>query len=86
MMQIQLKFFASLREAVGTGQESLTLPTELKTAGQVRELLCQRGGVWAQALAEGRAVRIACNQEMADASTLISDGCELAFFPPVTGG
>ena len=86
MMQIQLKFFASLREAVGTGQESLTVPTELKTAGQVRELLRQRGGVWAQALAEGRAVRIACNQEMADASTLISDGCELAFFPPVTGG
>lgn len=85
-MQIQLKFFASLREAVGTGHESLTVPAELKTAGQVRDLLCQRGGVWAEALAQGRAVRIACNQEMAESSTVLTDGCELAFFPPVTGG
>lgn len=85
-MQIHLKFFASLREAVGIGQETLVVTSEIKTAGQVREFLCQRGGVWADALAEGRAVRIACNQEMADASTLVSDGCELAFFPPVTGG
>ncbi len=85
-MQIQLKFFASLREAVGTSQESLMVPAELKTAGQVRDFLCQRGGVWAEALAQGRAVRIACNQEMAEASTVLTDGCELAFFPPVTGG
>ena len=85
-MQIQLRFFASLREAVGTGQELLSLPTEVKTAGQVRDLLRQRGGVWAEALAEGRAVRIACNQAMAEPSTLLSEGCELAFFPPVTGG
>ena len=85
-MQIQLKFFASLREAVGTSHELLMVPAELKTAGQVRDFLCQRGGVWAEALAQGRAVRIACNQEMAEASTVLSDGCELAFFPPVTGG
>ena len=85
-MQIQLKFFASLREAVGTANESLMAPAELKTAGQVRDFLCQRGGVWAEALAQGRAVRIACNQEMAEASTVLTDGCELAFFPPVTGG
>lgn len=85
-MQIQLKFFASLREAVGTSHESLMVPAELKTAGQVRDFLCQRGGVWAEALAQGRAVRIACNQEMAEASTVLTDGCELAFFPPVTGG
>lgn len=85
-MQIQLKFFASLREAVGTGQESLTLPAGVSTAGQVRDFLRTRGGVWAEALAEGRALRIACNQQMADPSTQVSEGCELAFFPPVTGG
>lgn len=85
-MQIQLKFFASLREAVGTSAENLTLTSEIKTVGQVRELLQQRGGVWAEALAEGRAVRMACDQTMAVESTLLSEGCELAFFPPVTGG
>lgn len=85
-MQIQLKFFASLREAIGTGSESLVIPADVKTAGQVRELLRLRGGVWAEALAEGRALRIAVNQQMADASAPLAEGCELAFFPPVTGG
>lgn len=85
-MQIQLKFFASLREAVGTASETLTLPADVKTAGQVRQLLRARGGAWNEALAEGRALRIAVNQEMADASAALVDGCELAFFPPVTGG
>lgn len=85
-MQIQLKFFASLREAVGTGSERVTLPPEVKTAGQVRAFLCSRGGVWAEALADGKALRVACNQQMADATTLVNEGCELAFFPPVTGG
>ncbi len=85
-MQIQLRFFASLREAVGTAQESLELPADVNTAGQVRDYLRSRGGVWAEALADGRALRIACNQQMAEPSTPVTEGCELAFFPPVTGG
>ncbi len=85
-MQIQLRFFASLREAVGTAQETLDLPAGVTTAGQVRDFLRARGGSWAEALAEGRSLRIACNQQMAEASTPITEGCELAFFPPVTGG
>ena len=85
-MQIHLRFFASLREAVGTSQETLDLPADVKTANQVREHLRARGGVWAEALADGRALRMAYNQQMADPGTPLSDGCELAFFPPVTGG
>jgi molybdopterin synthase sulfur carrier subunit len=45
-----------------------------------------RGGVHAEALAPGRAVRSALNQKMCAESALLSDGDELAFFPPVTGG
>ena len=85
-MQIHLKFFASLREAVGTGSETVSLPDDVKTAGQARDFLRARGGVWAEALADGRALRIALNQQMADASASLTEGCELAFFPPVTGG
>ncbi len=85
-MQIQLKFFASLREAVGTASESLTLPAGVSTAGEVREFLRARGGAWAEALADSKALRIALNQQMTDASAKLSEGCELAFFPPVTGG
>ena len=85
-MQIHLKFFASLREAVGTGSEAVSLPADVKTAGQVRDFLRARGGVWAEALAEGRALRIALNQQMAEPAAALTEGCELAFFPPVTGG
>ncbi len=85
-MQIQLKFFASLREAVGAANESLTLPPGVVTAGEVRALLRARGGAWADALADSKALRIALNQQMTDASATLSEGCELAFFPPVTGG
>lgn len=85
-MHIQLRFFASVREKVGTAQEMLTVPDSVRTIGDVRTLLCKRGGVWAEALAEGRALRMAYNQQMMGAATLISEGCEVAFFPPVTGG
>lgn len=85
-MQIELRFFASVREAVGTGKETLRVPVEVQTVGQVRSLLQQRGGAWAEALAEGRALRMAFNQQMTGPDTPISEGGEVAFFPPVTGG
>jgi sulfur-carrier protein len=86
LRKVDVRFFASLREALGTGQELLILPAQVLTAGDARAYLRQRGGAWADALAEGRAVRIAYNQEMTDAGKLLEDGGELAFFPPVTGG
>ncbi|MBI1891752.1 MAG: molybdopterin converting factor subunit 1 [Burkholderiales bacterium] len=85
-MNIQLRFFASVREAVGTAQEKISLPDQIKTVGDVRQLLQQRGGAWAEALAEGRALRMALNQQMTDSAAVITEGCEVAFFPPVTGG
>ena len=85
-MNIQLRFFASVLEALGTSQETVVLPAEVLTVGDVRAFLCSRGGAWAEALAEGRALRMAYDQQMAVADTRISEGGEVAFFPPVTGG
>lgn len=85
-MKINLRYFASVREAVGIGQESLELPEGVRTLGAVRELLAARGGAWAKALSAQRPVRMACNQVMCDAGTVVQDGAEVAFFPPVTGG
>jgi sulfur-carrier protein len=85
-MRIHLKFFASVRETVGTGAETIDIPADFTTVGSLRAFLVARGGAWAQALAEGRALRMACNQQMCDASTALADGAEVAFFPPVTGG
>lgn len=85
-MQIQLRFFASVREALGTSQETVTLPSGIATVGEVRAYLRERGGAWADTLAEGRALRMAYNQVMTGPDTLVRDGGEVAFFPPVTGG
>ncbi len=83
---ISLRFFASVRETLGTSEEALTLPAGIATVGAVRLLLAARGGVWADALGEGRVLRTACNQVMCSPDAALQDGCEVAFFPPVTGG
>jgi sulfur-carrier protein len=83
-MKIQVRFFASLREALGA-QESVELPAR-STLADLRAALQQRGGRHAELLAPQRLVRCALNQVMADEAAVIEDGAEVAFFPPVTGG
>jgi len=83
-MKIQLRFFASIREAIGSGSE--TLDTAAATLAALRDELIARGGAHAEALARGRAVRVSINQTMADESAALTEGAEVAFFPPVTGG
>ncbi|MGC4365872.1 molybdopterin converting factor subunit 1 [Hydrogenophaga sp. R2] len=83
-MNIQLRFFASIREAVGTGSESLSTPAT--TLAALRDELIARGGPWAEALGRERAVRVSLNQTMADEAAALVEGAEVAFFPPVTGG
>jgi len=83
-MKIQLRYFASIREAIGSGSE--TLETSATSLDALRDELIARGGAHAEALARGRAVRVSLNQTMADESAALSEGAEVAFFPPVTGG
>ncbi|MCY1549150.1 Molybdopterin synthase sulfur carrier subunit [compost metagenome] len=83
-MKVQLRYFASIREAIGTGSESLE--TAAATLAALRDELIARGGAYAEVLAHGRAVRVALNQTMSDEAAALSDGAEVGFFPPVTGG
>ncbi len=83
-VSVTVRYFASLREALGAS-ELLLLPAGT-TLGAVRDRLIARGGRHAEALARGRALRCALNQVMADEASPVPEGAELAFFPPVTGG
>jgi sulfur-carrier protein len=83
-MKVRVRYFAALREALGAA-EDLDLPAG-QTLGDLRTALLARGGPHAAVLARGRAVRMALNQEMADETAVLSEGAEVAFFPPVTGG
>ncbi len=83
-MNIQLRYFASIREAIGTGSESVQ--TQAATLAALRAELVARGGAYADALAPGKAVRVALNQAMSDETAPLAEGVEVGFFPPVTGG
>jgi sulfur-carrier protein len=83
-MRVQIKYFASIREAVGCGSEAVD--TASPNVGGLRDELLAKGGAHAEALSRSRAVRVAVNQVMVDEATTLTDGAEVAFFPPVTGG
>ena len=83
-MKVTIRFFSSLREKLGIShQEHETLSLNV---AQLRSELMRLQPVFAQALASGKAIRVAVNQEVCDDTALLSEGCEVAFFPPVTGG
>jgi sulfur-carrier protein len=83
-MKVQLRYFASLREALGAS-EVLDVPAGA-TLGGLRDLLIARGGRHAEVLARSRAVRAALDQVIVDEMAVLHEGAEVAFFPPVTGG
>ncbi len=81
---VRIKYFASIREALGLGHEEIC--SAAPTLDALRAELIARGGAYADALAPGRAVRMALNQVLSDGSAALPPGAEVAFFPPVTGG
>lgn len=83
-MKLRLRYFASIREALGAEQ---TIEAAAgSTVGEIRDALIASGSPHAQALARGRLLRCALNQQLCGDEAVIGEGAELAFFPPVTGG
>jgi molybdopterin synthase sulfur carrier subunit len=85
-MKVKLLYFAALREQLGTPGEEIELPAGVGTLAALRSHLRGRGGAWELALADGKLVRTALNQDMAPPTAALKAGDEVAFFPPVTGG
>ena len=85
-MKVTVLYFARLREAIGRERETLELPSDVATVGALRQWLIARGAPWAEAFTEIRRIRAAVAQDMAADETRLSEGAEVAFFPPVTGG
>jgi molybdopterin synthase sulfur carrier subunit len=69
---------------LGTGSEAFN--TQAGTLADLRAELVARGGAYAEALAPGKSVRVALNQTMSDETASLTEGAEVGFFPPVTGG
>ena len=74
---IQVKFFASLRETLGMDETQI----EVSEAITIRQ-------IWDQVTSRDYPVNTLCaiNMDYAKPDDVVSDGDEVAFFPPVTGG
>ena len=88
-MKIAVRYFASVRERLGAGQDLVWADDASDvpaTVGDLRQWLIAQSDEHADALAMSRGLRAACNQTMCSAQEPLLDGAEVAFFPPVTGG
>jgi len=76
-MEIDVKFFASLRERMGRTSDKVTLEGEATVSD-----------VWGQVSSDPMPsnILVAVNKEYTDLSQVLKNGDEVAFFPPVTGG
>ena len=83
---MELLYFAWLREKVGISGETVALPEGVGDVSGLLEWLQGRGAGHAEALKDLSVVRVAVNQEFAGPRDPVSDGDEVALFPPVTGG
>lgn len=82
-MHIHIKYFASVREALGPGAVH---ETQASTLAALRDELLALSPAHAAALTRSKPVRMALDQVMCDETAGLQNGCEVAFFPPVTGG
>ena len=82
-MLVTIKYFASIREAIGCASEQRE--TAATSLADLRDELLAADPAYV-CLSRGRAVRMALGQMMSNESALLTHGCEVAFFPPVTGG
>jgi molybdopterin synthase sulfur carrier subunit len=83
-MNLTVRYFASVREALGSG-ETAAIGAGADIAA-LRDALIARGGRHAEALGRERMLRSARNRTLCDEATLLVEGDEIGFFPPLTGG
>lgn len=84
-MKVTVKYFASLREALRCESEVIDVPPGA-TVSDLRAVLRQRGEPHSIELALSQAIHVAVDHTLTNDQCLLHEHCEVAFFPPVTGG
>ena len=86
MNEIRLVYFAWVRERIGTDAETVALPDDVVTAGDLVAWLAGRGDNYAHAFQSPRTIRVAVDQTHVNQDAPIAGAREIALFPPMTGG
>jgi molybdopterin synthase catalytic subunit len=81
-VKVTIKLFARLRELAGAG----TLEREVADQATISDLLQNLQAEFPRLVEASSRTIISVNKEFASPETRLSDGDEVAFFPPVSGG
>ena len=81
-MQIQVRYFAGAREAVGLDSESIAVDEGTDVAGLLDHLVDRHPALAPHA---GN-LRFAVGESFAEPGTVLGDGAAVALIPPVGGG
>lgn len=83
---IRVLFFGRVREELDCDAMEIALEESTASINALQNRLCELGGEkWLEVLGQDNIIR-AVNQTVADSDVALSEGDEVAFFPPVTGG
>ena len=80
---VQVLYFAALRDLTGQSEESLELPSDV---GTVRDFVEHIQRVQPELAGKLASVRIALDELFAQDSDLLGDAQVIAMIPPVAGG
>ena len=83
---MEVLYFAWVREAVGTGRETIAPPESAATVADLLDWLAARDERHAAAFADRGRLRAAVDQRFAGLDAAVAGAREVAIFPPVTGG
>ena len=83
-MKLDIRYFAWLRERVGTAAEQVE--TDATTVAALIDQLRARDEGYAYAFSDLASIRAAVDQTLVDLDAPLVGAREVAFFPPMTGG
>ncbi|PKR49575.1 molybdopterin converting factor subunit 1 [Thalassospira marina] len=83
---MKIVYFAWVKDRIGKAEETLDLPENIRTVVDLLAWMPTRGDNYAAAFQDPELVRVALDQEFAQADAVIGETREIALFPPVTGG
>jgi len=82
MARVSLRLFAAAREAAGCSSTTIDAPT----VGEVLDVARSRFGAEFTAVLAGSRVWVDGDEPADGDATPVTDGCEVAVLPPVSGG
>ena len=83
---MKLVYFAWVRERIGKPSEEVDLPAGIETVADLLSWLRTRGEEYENALRHQKVIRVAIDQEHVGHGEKVAGACEIALFPPMTGG